>query len=126
MNQSDAPLSRKGEGLADRKAGYSPVGEQDADNVAPMCPTNPAHGYMELRPLTNQTKEQQWCGVWYDCREAHCRSSVLYQSKELKAQLAEQMHRIKADFLALRGKRQRERFLSHCAPSVAQELRGSK
>lgn len=25
MKQADAPLSRKGEGLADRKAGYSPV-----------------------------------------------------------------------------------------------------
>ena len=31
----------------------------------PKCPTHGAQ--MELRPLYRQTREQKWCGAWYDC-----------------------------------------------------------
>lgn len=56
--------------------------------LRPECPV-PAHGRMELRPLQRQSPEQRWFGVWYDCTEPHCQCSVLYESAELRAQLAE-------------------------------------
>lgn len=44
-------------------------------------PTCTAHGgYMQLRPLSRQTREQRWCGVWYDYSEPRCWSSVLYEA----------------------------------------------
>jgi hypothetical protein len=47
-------------------------------------PTCRFHGTMELRdPPGGWTREQQWCGVWYDC--ADCLSSVLLPSPELLA-----------------------------------------
>lgn len=50
------------------------------------------HGPMTLRPLAGQTKEQAWCGIWYDCAfpGLRCGASVLLESAELRAQLAEQ------------------------------------
>lgn len=48
----------------------------------PKCPTNKEHGYLHIRPLAWQTKEQKWCGVWYDCD--CCGSSVLFESTELQ------------------------------------------
>lgn len=53
------------------------------------------HGPMTLRPLASQTKEQLWCGVWYDCAfpTFRCGNSHLLESKELRAQLAEQQAR---------------------------------
>jgi hypothetical protein len=36
---------------------------------------------MILRPLSRQSKEQQWCGTWYDCQR--CTGSVLLPSEEL-------------------------------------------
>lgn len=60
----------------------------------PTCTTH--GGYMVLRPLSRQTREQRWCGVWYDCPEPRCWSSVLYQSPELAAQNAEMTARHRA------------------------------
>ena len=50
------------------------------------------HGPMTLRTPAGQTKEQSWCGVWYDCAfpEFRCGTSFLFESRELRAQLAEQ------------------------------------
>lgn len=45
----------------------------------PTC--SKGHGYMDLR--TSTTKEQAWCGTWYDCTNPHCRDSVLLPSPEL-------------------------------------------
>jgi hypothetical protein len=36
------------------------------------------------------TKEQRWCGVWYDCAAFRCGRSALIPSAELRAQLKEQ------------------------------------
>lgn len=41
-----------------------------------------------LRPLSRQTPEQRFCGIWYDC--PHCHFSKLIPSKGLLAQLAAQ------------------------------------
>lgn len=53
------------------------------------------HGPMRLRPLAGQTREQLWCGIWYDCAfpTFRCGTSTLIESKELRAQLAEQRAR---------------------------------
>lgn len=51
----------------------------------PTCTAAMDHGYMNLRPITAQTKEQTWCGVWYDC--GVCSNSVLLMSDELMAHL---------------------------------------
>lgn len=51
-----------------------------------ICPSTKAHGPMMLRPITSQSKEQQWCGIWYDCPKCH--SSILIPSEGLKTQLA--------------------------------------
>lgn len=53
------------------------------------------HGVqMGLRPLACQTPEQKFCGVWYDCPA--CTQSVLVESHELRAQLAEMRNREQA------------------------------
>src|SRR5690348_13958061 len=88
--------------------------------LRPTCPSNPAHGYMALRQRP-QTKEQQWCGVWYDCQQCH--SSALYPSEALKSQNNEAFGRITRHYQSLRGKRQQERYLTGCAPWVADALR---
>jgi len=54
--------------------------------LRPRCPVD-AHGFMEWRPSSRQTPEQLFCGVWYDCTQ--CKSSVLFPSPGLKAQLAD-------------------------------------
>lgn len=54
----------------------------------PQCPNG--HGQMVLRdPPGGHTREQQWCGVWYDCPpgQFRCCSSVLLPSPELRADL---------------------------------------
>ena len=53
-----------------------------------MPPECALHGPMEQRPVERQTKEQQWCGEWWDC--AKCGSSDLQPSLDLEKQLAEQ------------------------------------
>lgn len=60
--------------------------------LRPVCPSDPAHGFMELRdPPGGWTPEQRFCGIWYDCRKGPGHyASVLYQSPELVAFLAEQ------------------------------------
>jgi hypothetical protein len=40
---------------------------------------------MVVRPLSRQTAEQRWCGMWYDC--PLCQSSVLEMSPELIAHI---------------------------------------
>jgi|GEM_PF-3185135 len=58
-------------------------------NLPMLLPTCPAHPdkTMTLRPLKRQTKEQKWCGVWYDCTEPDCKCSALFPSKELDQHL---------------------------------------
>lgn len=46
------------------------------------------HGEMALRPISRQSPEQKFCGVWYDCPQCQC--CVLFTSAELQRQLAEQ------------------------------------
>jgi hypothetical protein len=43
---------------------------------------------MRLRPLAGQTREQRWCGTWYDCQGSRCSSAALILSSELAAQYA--------------------------------------
>ena len=50
---------------------------------------------MVVRPKSKMTYEQQWCGVWYDC-PAKCYNSVLFNSPELEAHLAQARARIQA------------------------------
>jgi hypothetical protein len=52
----------------------------------PVC-RNKGHGQMAIR-IGHQTKEQRFCGTWYDCQHPGCRNSVLLPSKELRAQWA--------------------------------------
>lgn len=49
--------------------------------ILPICPANPSHGAMFARSKDGQTREQLWCGTWYDCHR--CYSSVLHPSPEL-------------------------------------------
>jgi len=55
----------------------------------PTCGSNAEHGYMTLRPLLHQSREQKFCGVWYDCGKEGCRASVLFPSQGLRSQWAE-------------------------------------
>lgn len=48
----------------------------------PECPNG--HGQMEFAKAA--TPEQAFCGTWYRC--PRCHSSTLFQSPELRAQLA--------------------------------------
>lgn len=45
----------------------------------PICKKK-GHGQMILRPLNRQSKEQKWCGAWYDC--LYCGNSVCYPTIE--------------------------------------------
>lgn len=54
-------------------------------DTLPRCPV---HGQMRLRPLAGQTREQRWCGTWYDCQGSRCSSAALILSSELAAQYA--------------------------------------
>ena len=56
--------------------------EQNPRNLPIALPQCPDHGVeMILRPLETQTREERFCGVWYDCPKGHC--SILFQSAEL-------------------------------------------
>lgn len=59
-----------------------------SDNLPEPIPACPRHGPMGLR--IGYTKEQRWCGVWYDCAAFRCGRSALIPSAELQAQLKEQ------------------------------------
>ncbi len=59
--------------------------EQHHPMALPDCPNSPDHGQLHLRDPKRLTKEQAWCGVWYDCGQCH--ASVLFQSVELAAHL---------------------------------------
>lgn len=59
----------------------------------PQCPVHKTT--MELRPLLQQTYEQQWCGTWYDCSEPHCKCSVLFPSKKIEDMHKKQKNRDK-------------------------------
>lgn len=48
------------------------------------------HGPMVARDPAGQTREQLFCGVWYDCQHSRCRSSALIASPGLTRQLGEQ------------------------------------
>ena len=57
----------------------------------PDCVSEPEHGQMVIRPAEQQTREQKWCGVWYDCQRCH--SSRLLPSGELMLSLEVQRAR---------------------------------
>src|SRR5438045_2293427 len=80
----------------------------------------PRHGPLELRPTDRQTPEQRWCGTWYDC--PHRDRTVLVPSVELCRQLDEQFQETRREYLALKTKRERERFLLHRAPWTREAL----
>lgn len=46
----------------------------------PICER---HGAMVERDIAGQTKEQTWCGTWWDCADPGCRSSFLVPSDDL-------------------------------------------
>ena len=63
----------------------------NAANLPAERPRCRRHGiYMTLRPASRQTKEQAFCGTWYDCPEPHCTTSALLASPGLMAQLETQ------------------------------------
>jgi hypothetical protein len=51
----------------------------------PTCPSTAEHGRMHLRNPLRQSKEQLWCGTWYDCQR--CTSSTLFPSPSLTLSL---------------------------------------
>jgi hypothetical protein len=57
--------------------------------VLPQCGQE-GHGQMEIRTLGRQSKEQQWCGTWYDCKTSGCSCSALLPSRELTTFLAQE------------------------------------
>lgn len=75
--------------------GNHPVDLHISSPAAPSGQNLPAerprcqrHGPMQLRG--GHTAEQQWCGTWYDCAAADCRTSTLLTSPALRAELDEQ------------------------------------
>lgn len=56
--------------------------------VVIRCPQHPKVNMVQ-RPQSRQTKEQKFCGAWWDCPEPGCGSSILFESPELRAQLAQ-------------------------------------
>ena len=54
----------------------------------PDCVSEPEHGQMVIRPAERQTREQKWCGIWYDCKKCH--SSLLLPSRDLTLSLEAQ------------------------------------
>jgi hypothetical protein len=70
-----------------------PERRADAERY-PVPECSHGHGPMVLREISEsrQTYEQMFCGVWYDCRDPQCSSSVLYRSRDLAHQLAEPWH----------------------------------
>jgi hypothetical protein len=83
---------------------------------AEQCPS--CGGAMHQRPEAKMTPEQAWCGTWFDCDRPGCWSSILHQSDELQAQLAEQriahakgeVQRLETALAAKPRGRQRERI----------------
>lgn len=63
--------------------------------VSTRCPNLQCNRPMVERPAANQTPEQRFCGVWWDC--PRCGTSVLYPSVELEQQLAEQRASVARD-----------------------------
>lgn len=57
-------------------------------DLRPQCPRG--HGPMTLRPLDQQTYEQLWTGVWYDCQHVEfgqmCRNAATTNSTAAKTQ----------------------------------------
>lgn len=50
--------------------------------VVMTIPECPSHGIkLQLRPARRQTKEQAWCGTWYDC--PRCGYAILLMSRAL-------------------------------------------
>lgn len=55
--------------------------------LRPAC-SRPGHGFMTYRP--GATREQRWCGTWYECSDYACGVSVLLPSPELIEQWRQQ------------------------------------
>ena len=64
-------------------------------NLPEPVPRCGRHGPMVLIPPARQDALARWCGVWYECAHPfpRCGSTVLFQSRELRAQLDEQRAR---------------------------------
>jgi hypothetical protein len=64
-----------------------PVREAEIAAHAHEEHTCPEHGPMPPRPLAQQTYEQLWCGVWYDCAafrgNQQCGSTQVIHSRDL-------------------------------------------
>jgi hypothetical protein len=45
---------------------------------------------MTRRPDSQMSREQRWCGAWYDCPRPGCRDSALVPSADLLDLLGEQ------------------------------------
>lgn len=56
------------------------------EEVSPNSDINcPSHGAMAPRDPARQTREQKWCGQWWDCTDPRCSNSILVPSAELIA-----------------------------------------
>jgi hypothetical protein len=68
-------------------------------NLPAPVPRCIKHGTpMSLIPPGRQDQIARWCGVWYECTHPfpRCGNTTLFQSVELRAQLAEQAARVAA------------------------------
>ena len=43
------------------------------------------------KPLAAQSKDEKWCGTWFECREPGCFAAVLQPSRELTEHLQKQI-----------------------------------
>lgn len=50
-------------------------------DLVPICPAHGLHGSMVPRDPAAMSRQQAWCGEWYDCQ--HCTSSLLQPSPAL-------------------------------------------
>ena len=48
-----------------------------------VCPSFAEHGPMHPRAAELLSREQAWCGTWFDCTDPHCSSSLLVPSAAL-------------------------------------------
>jgi len=68
-------------------------------NLPAPVPRCSKHGTpMALIPPARQDRTARWCGVWYECTHPwpRCWNTHLFESVELRAQLAEQGTRVAA------------------------------
>jgi hypothetical protein len=54
-----------------------------APTTVHVCPSFAEHGFMRPRAVDQLSREQAWCGTWFDCTDMTCSSSLLVPSSEL-------------------------------------------